>query len=54
MEAFTECEYQLRMREEKLDGRIRDLKDQYNVILDEMRAKHQELIMAKAETVTTL
>ncbi|CAK9258476.1 unnamed protein product [Sphagnum jensenii] len=54
IEMQSNCEYQLRIKDERVEGQIQELQDQFALNLEDARVKHQELIMDKNETVLFL
>lgn len=53
-ETEKNCEYQVRYKDEQMDGRIRELEVHYERLLDEARAKYETLKMEKLEMVIRL
>lgn len=54
IEMQSNCEYQLRIKDERVEGQIQELQDQFALNLEDARVKHQELFMDKNETVLFL
>lgn len=53
-ETKKDCDYQVRYKDEEMDGRIKDLEQHYERLLDEAQTKYETLKMQKLETVIHL
>lgn len=53
-ETEKNCDYQMQYKDEQMDGRIRELEEHYERLLDEARTKYETLKMEKSEMVIHL